>query len=412
MMAKKRSRHVLTLMAFALVAVALGFAFWPRATLVDIGTVSLRNLQVTITEEGRTRVHDAYTVSAPITGRLLRVTAEPGDVVVQGETVLAQLLPVSPALLDVRTREQARAAVAAAEAGLRMARADWNKSVADEELALKEQARLATLLQQNIATQAQYDQAERNLRAAQAAKNTAQAAIAMREAELAMARTRLIEFNHDPAGDLVGYRDMTPMALKAPIDGQVLQVLQKSETTVTAGAPILEIGDTGNDLELVVELLSSDAVQVEPGNPVIISNWGGEENLTGVVERIEPWGFTKYSALGVEEQRVNTIVQFTGEAEAREKLGHGYRVEVSFIIWQQQQTLTLPASALFREADQWAVFVVSDHQVRKQPVQIGKSNGQYAQVLSGVSEGDQVVLYPGLDLLDGMRVENRRGRFL
>lgn len=409
MAAKKQSRLWLSVLASALIAVALGFAFWPRPTMVDIGSAAVRDMQVTITEEGRTRVHDAYTVSAPITGRLLRVTAEPGDVVAAGESVIAQLLPVNPALLDVRTREQARAAVAAAEATLRMARADWNKAVADEELAAKEQSRLALLLKDKTVTEAQYDQAERTLRSAQAAKNTAQAAIAMREAELDMARARFIEFNDGPSGMSAQADAAGPLPLLAPISGHILQVLQKSETTLSAGTPILEIGDTDNDLEVVVELLSSDAVQVSTGNRVMISNWGGDEVLHGVVERIEPWGFTKYSALGVEEQRVNAIVQFTGDAGARAKLGHGYRIEASFVIWHSDSVLTVPSSALFREGNQWAVFVVRDQRATMRTVAVGKNNGTYAEVLSGVEPNERVVLYPGLDLLDGMRVENRSG---
>lgn len=388
-------------------AAALAYAFWPRPLIVDIGQIRRGPMAVTIDEEAKTRVRDAYVVSAPVAGRLLRVEVEPGDAVTGGETAIARMLPLPPSALDIRTREQARAAVAAAEAALRVARADLNKAMADKELADLDLDRARKLRQSGTVAQAALDRAEQSWRSANASLDTAAAAISMREADLANARARLISFTEHPAASNGLLQGEDAIALTAPVSGRILQVMQKSEITVAAGTPILEIGDTANDLEIVVELLSTDAVQVSVGDRVIIEKWGKPYPLSGVVERVEPWGFTKFSALGVEEQRVNAIVSFTDPRERRQSLGHGYRVETRIVVWEREDTLIVPSSALFREAGEWAVLAVVGGRARLQPVEIGRSNGVDAEVLGGLEADQHVVLYPGPGIGDGARVKQR-----
>jgi HlyD family secretion protein len=324
-----RTRYWVMGLVAVLLGLALIWAFWPRATLVDMGEATRGDIAVTVDEEGRTRVRDAYIVSAPIAGRLMRVDVEPGDSVTGGESVIARLTPAPPSALDVRTREQARAAVAAAQAGLRLARADLNKALADRDLAEAELARARELAESGAGSQARLDAATRGAKAAAAALDTARAAISMRQAELARARAQLISFSQDPApigpaGGENGDGDGT-MSLRAPISGRILRVMQESETVLAAGTAIMEIGDITNDLEIMVELLSSDAVRVSAGDRVIIDGWGGDETLSGTVARVEPWGFTKFSALGVEEQRVNAIIRFDSPLSRRSAMATASR---------------------------------------------------------------------------------------
>lgn len=406
-MARKRSRPYLTAAAAVLLGGALAFAFWPRPTTVDIGTVMTGPMTVTIDEEGRTRVHDAYIVSTPVAGRLLRVDVEPGDPVVRFDTVVASMLPSNPAALDLRTREQARTNVAAAEAALRLSRAELNRAIADRELAEAQLARTRTLRQNNTVSEAALDRALREARAAVAAYDTAEAAIEMRQAELDNTRAQLMGVG-DPQGanGAASNGPQSEIPIRAPASGRVLRVIQQSETTLPAGAAIMEIGNVESDLEVLVELLSTDAVQVAPGDPVLIVDWGGEATLNGVVARVDPVGFTKFSALGVEEQRVNTIVRFVEDAH-HAGLGHGFRVEAKIVVWRDDAALIVPASALFRDGADWAVFHVEEGTATRRRVVIGRNNGTQAAVLSGLAAGDRVILYPAADLDDGSRVAQR-----
>lgn len=405
------SRFWLVLALGGLVLLALAYAFWPRPVLVDIGTAQRGPMLVTIDEEAKTRVSEAYVVSAPVAGRLLRVAVDPGDAVEQGQSIIARMLPANPPALDIRSREEGKAVVASAEAGLWMAQAELDKAEADRELAAEELRRARSLLADGLLSQAALDEAQHNYSAADAALRAARSAISQREAELATARTRLISFTNASQAQLStegeGFAADQTIPLLAPVSGHVLRVMQESETVVLAGTPIIEIGDITDDLEVVVELLSTDAVQVAPGDPVRILKWGGEGELNGVVERIEPWGFTKYSALGVEEQRVNVLVQFTDPVERRAALGHGYRVEVRIVVWEMADALTVPSSAVFRDGKQWAVFAVTDGRARRVPVDLGHNNGVQAEILQGLEAGREVVLYPAPSLVEGVRVEQR-----
>jgi HlyD family secretion protein len=391
-MAQKRtSRFYLTVGGVVLIVALLIFAFWPSATMVDMGRVTQGPMQLTIDEEGRTRVDDSYLVSAPAAGRLQRVEVEPGDRVIGGRTVVARLLP---APLDPRARVQARAGVAMAEASVRAARDEAARAAAERELAVSNLAREQKLWELESTSREALETARRDARTATAAAGAASATVAARQAELAGARAEL------SGGG-------TSIAIVAPASGRVLSVEQESEATLAAGAPIMEIGNIDGDLEVLVELLSTDAVRVSPGNRVLIENWGVDESLTGEVARIEPQGFTKVSALGVEEQRVNTIVRLTDPRIGEIDLGSGFRVEARIVVWEDRDAIIVPSSALFRDEGNWAVFVVADGRAEHRPVRIGRNNGTQAQVIEGLSEGETVILYPAAEVSEGTRVEQR-----
>jgi len=407
---RKRSRKVMTVLAAALLIGALAAAFWPRATYVDMAKVRTGPMVVTINEEGRTRVKEPYTVSSPVAGELQRVTVLPGEKVIGGETVVAEMRPSNPSVLDVRTREQAHAAVTAAEASLRVAEADLNAAQANREYAESELERFRTLVEREIVSQAALERAEQAARVAGANVDTARAAIAMREAQVINARAQLISFDDTGLANAVASEgaQLHSIALRAPIDGTILKVMHKSETTLPAGEPIVEIGDIEGDLEVVSELLSSDAVQVAEGDRVIITNWGGTDDLAGVIRRIDPYGYTKFSALGVEEQRVEATISFANSDADKGNLGHGFRVEVRIVVWEDEAALIVPSSALFRQHQNWAVFVEQDGRAILREVSIGRNNGVDAQVLDGVQASDRVVLFPSANLVDGARVAQRQ----
>lgn len=391
----------------AIIAALLLAAFWPRPVAVDLAEVELGDLVVTINEEGRTRVHDTYVVATPVAGRLLRVGVEPGDPVVQGETVIARMLPTNPSVLDVRTREQARAAVTAAEAALRVARADLNKAVADLALAESDLERAESLVQNNRISEAALDRAQRAAKVSEAIVDSAEAAISVRTAELANAQAQLISFDDKGLASAIEGKSIEAIPLQSPATGRVLQIIQQNETTLPAGAPILEIGDIDGDLEVVAELLSSDAVKVSVGDRVILDKWGGPQPLRGTVQRVDPLAFTKFSALGVEEQRVNVIISMEDVNGLQGRLGHGYRVEVRIVALEETQVLIIPASALFRSEDGWSVFVVADGEIAERAVEVSASNGVQSSVESGLAEGETIVLYPSAGLTAGTRVVSR-----
>ena len=408
-MAKRKiSRRVLGLAVLLVIGGLLAAAFWPRPVLVDLGAVTRGPMELRVTEEGRTRVRDSYVVSAPVEGRLSRVAVEPGDEVDRGVTVVARMSPINPVAYDLRTREQAIANVNAAEAALHLAESERRAAEAALELADAERDRMERLAEQGNVSEQALQRAVTEARAAAARLETALATIAMREAELGNARAQLIGFD-GVTGDLresaTDREDDIP--LYAPIDGVVLQVFEPSETTLGPGAPILEIGNIRRDLEIEAELLSADAVQVSAGDPVVIDDWGGPP-LDGHVRRIEPFGVTKVSALGVEEQRVRVHVAFDDPEVPRGSLAHGYRVEVNIVVWRGEDVLQVPTAALFRDGDGWAVFVARDGRAALRAVEVGRMNEDVAEVTAGLAEGDRVVLYPSAGLQDGVRIAERQ----
>lgn len=406
-MSRKHTRSILTVSTVALLAAGLFYAFMPRAKLVDIGAVTMGPMSMSIDEEARTQVHDTYVVSTPVAARLLRVHVEPGDPVIADDSIVAHMRPDFPAALDARSLEQAGAEMIAAEARLRSAYAERLRAVADKALADRELVRIRRLRKNNSVAESEMDRALRATQAADAALESAEASIAIAEANKSSANANLVTFDDQRYATDKQNSGSNEIVLRAPTNGQVLRVLQTSETTLPAGTPILEIGDIHHDLEILVELLSSDAVQVKAGMSVDIVDWGGSDTLNAVVKRIEPWGFTKVSALGVEEQRVNALVQFVDPLPESANLGHGFRVEARIVIWHDDDTLVVPSNALFRQDGQWTVFVVEDGTAQLQTLKIGRNNGTQAQVLEGLEEETQVVLYPSSELIDGDQIMQR-----
>lgn len=395
--------------ALLLVAAFFAYAFWPRAVSVDIAVIERRPMMVTVDEEAKTRVRNDYIVSTPVAGRLLRVDVEAGDPVISNETIVARIAPASPPVLDVRTEEQAKATLAAAEAALALAQAETKKASADVIYTKAEVERYRELRPVDAVSQSQLDSAERAWRTAAAALEMARANVNIREADLNNAQSMLMTFDEaEQLSFAINPHPREALEIRSPISGRVLRVIEESETVLPIGAPILEIGDPLSDLEIVAELLSTDAVKIRPGDRVIIEKWGGETSLEGEIERIEPWGFTKFSALGVEEQRVNAIINFKGDERDHEVLGHGYRTEVRIVVWQDDDALVVPASALFRINGDWAVFEVINGRARMTVVDIGRNNGTDADIQSGLTENDSVILYPGNQVTEGVRVKKRQ----
>ncbi len=377
------------------------YSFRPRPLPVDLATVSRAPLAITIDEDGYTRVRNVYLLSAPVTGHLLRIDAEVGDAVSADASVVARMSPGDPSLLDRRSQQQAEAAVTSAEATLDLARAQLRKAHSQAEYARSDLVRARDLAADNNLSASELEQVELAARTAQAGRETAQAAVRLRQAELANARALL-------APVAARGRPLAQLELRAPASGRVLRILQRGEGLVAAGTPLLEIGDPA-ELEIVTDLLSRDAVAVPEGAPVRITGWGGEQSLEGRVRRIEPLGFTRVSALGIEEQRVNVLIDLLSPHGDWARLGHGFRVEASILTWQGDDVLQVPTAALFRQQGRWAVLVPEAGVARLRPVSIGRQNGRQAQVLEGLSNGEQVIVHPSERVEDGARVVEREG---
>ena len=378
-----------------LVVIAIAWAMRPRPAVVDTAEIARGPLRVTVDEEGETRLRRRFLVSAPVSGRVQRIELRPGDRIVKGQTTLAVMRSATPAPLDARTRAGAEAAVQGGEAVAARARAEHQRAIVERDRARTEAARVRALFDAGYAPKDAAEAAEAQHRAAEEAVRAAEAAIRAAEFDTAQARAALLSGADAASG--------RPVTLTAPIDGLVLRRLQESEAVVAAGTPLLELGDL-RDLEIVADLLSTDAVAVRPGAAVVVERWGGPHELTGVVERVEPAGFMKISALGVEEQRVNVVIQFDEPVERRTTLGDAFRVEVRIVVWEKADVVKVPTSSLFRVGADWAVFVVADGQLRRRAVQIGQRNDRDAEVLGGLTPGERVVQYPGESLADGVRV--------
>jgi HlyD family secretion protein len=383
------------LAAVLAVAVLLGVALWPRAVAVDVAAVSRGPLRVTVEHEGRTRAREPYVVSAPVAGRLLRIELQPGDTVRKDQTV-ATFLPADPGLLDARTRAEAEAQVAAAQAAVGRAQAAARAATATADRARSEAERQRALAAQRITSKEAFEAAETSAREANASLHAAEFEARNAEEELAAARAQLVQ--HRRPGTAA------TLEIRSPISGVVLTRIQRSEAVLAAGTPLLQLGDP-HDLEVVADFLSSDAVKISPGDPALIEQWGGDRPLDARVRRVEPSGFLKVSALGVEEQRVNVLLDFADPAERWRRLGDGYRVEVRVVIWQHPDVVKVPTSALFRSGEQWAAFVVEGGRARRRMVELGQLAGLEAQVLSGVVPGDRVIVHPGDAVSDGTRVK-------
>lgn len=368
--------------AGAALALLLTWFAWPRAQEIEAAVVDRGIVRHELTDEGSTRIHDVFVVAAPVGGELQRLELEPGDVVERGQ-VVATIVPADPTLLDARVAAEARATIAAAQAGLTGAQADY-------ELARRERERVVVLHGRGFASGAALD-------AANASLSAAQANVAARRAELARARA---------SASGVPARARAPRLVRSPAAGRVLRVLQESEIIAPAGAPLIEIGDPG-DLEIVAEFLSQDAVAMRPGARAFIENWGGDEPIPARITRIEPYARTKISALGVEEQRVGVILRLELPQQAP-PLGHGFRVDVRVVLSETANALRVPTDALVRDGAGWAVFVIDRGRARLRPVTIASGGGDFRAVRTGLREGERVVLFPPDDLASGARVRAAR----
>ncbi len=383
----------------AVIAAAFIWAMWPKPVQVEVARVTRGPLQVTVDEEGKTRIKDVYTVSAPITGKLLRVSLDPGDSVRKDETFVAIIEPTVPPFLDVRTLRELEAHVAAARAAVALAEAEIRQAQSELEFAEAELERARALSRTKTIAERTLEKARLDADTRQAALARANSNLEVRKRELESAQARLIAPEEGLKGEVP---EGCCVRVRAPVSGRILRLIQESEKVVAAGTPLVEIGDAAN-LELVVELLSADAVKVAEGALASIEGWGGSP-VTAKVTRIEPAGFTKISALGIEEQRVRVILDIAGDGKVPERLGHDFRVFVRITVYQSADALRVPISSLFRKGEQWAVFAVEGSRARSAAVEIGHRNTAFAEVLSGMPQGAVVILHPSDRIADGVRV--------
>jgi HlyD family secretion protein len=395
----------LLLVVAGLLAMAIAAALlWPRSVPVDVATMKRGRFELTVEEDGTTRVRERYVVSAPVMGTVLRVDRHAGEEVSRGELLLS-IVPTAPTLLDARSRQELGERVGAAEATARRAAAVLERTrinLAQEQVELARVQRLSTAagLSQTDIERAQLavDMRIKEMAAAEFGHHLA-------EHELEMARTALLRLR-DPRRESGASGE--PWEIRSPVQGRVLRVLQESEAVVSAGTPLLELADP-NDIEVVVDLLTVDAVRVAPGARVSIERWGGDMPLEGRVRLVEPSGFTKLSALGVEEQRVNVVVDIVSPAERWRSLGDGFRVDARIAVEERDDALVAPSGALFRDGDGWAAYVVEGGRARRRAVAVGARGERESVIDTGLAEGSQVVVYPSDAIADGVRVRPRPG---
>jgi HlyD family secretion protein len=386
----------LTLVAAVIVG-GLAWGFRPRPIGVDVEPVVRAPLRITVEEEGRTRVKDRYAVTAPVDGYARRIELDVGDPVEPGQ-LLVELEPVRSRVLDPRSRAEAEARVAAARSNLARAEAEARRAEAEADQAMIEYRRQKELRARELVAQSRLDEAASAMRATQAAGKAAESAVDVSRYELDAALTAL---NYSAAVPDAGPKET--VLVSAPVAGRILKKIHESEGLVSGGQPLLEIGDP-TLLEVEVDVLSKDAVRITPGGRVLLERWGGDEVLEGRVRTVEPTGFTKISALGVEEQRVLVIVDIVSPPGEWSRLGDGYRVEAAFVVWEEDNVLQIPASALFRHKDGWAVFALDDGRAGLREVRAGRSNGLQTQILEGLAEGGAVIVHPDEAIEDGSRV--------
>jgi HlyD family secretion protein len=393
-------RKIVLLAILAAVALAVAYGFMPRPVAVDALEVRRGPMSVTLEEEGKTRVIDRFVVSAPVAGFARRIELNAGDPVKRGQ-VLVALEPLRAEVLDPRKRAEAEARVKAAEAALKEAEEEMAASRASADYAEAELRRIQGLHEKGYVSMGEFEQAETDARLAGARLRSLGFAVDVARFELEAARTALLYSAAEGTGGL-----KRRVAISSPVHGRVLKVQHESEGVVAAGEALIEIGDP-RALEVEVEVLSDDAVRIGPGTRVLLERWGGAGPLEGRVRAVEPAGFTKVSALGVEEQRVLVISDIVSPPERWERLGDGYRVEARFILWEGEDVLQAPSSALFRHEEGWAVFVMKNGRALRRQVETGRRSGLSAEVLSGLSEGEMVIPHPDRSIEDRTRVKLR-----
>ena len=388
-----RRKHIVSLLIAAAVLVLVVRAFMPSPVLVDTGTAVTGPMSVAISEEGRTRVKQRYLITAPASGRLARPQWNEGDRVGRGEA----LARITPSPLGSRESAEARARIETAEALVREAEANVARARVEQEEAVRGRERAEKLAASGSISR---ERLERAVHAATVTERSLESSLYRHRAavsELEVAQAALLALREE-RGDAKAI-----LSVSSPVDGRVLRLFEESERVVAAGTPLLEVGDPG-DMEVMIDVLSTDAVRVEVGHTVWIEEWGGPDPLSGKVSRVEPAAFTRVSALGVDEQRVNVIVDLD---ETPPELGDGYRVTGRIVVWERTDVLKVPSSALFRIDEDWGVFVVEDGAAASRIVSVGQRNGIEAEILEGLAEGDQVVLHPGARISDGLGVESR-----
>lgn len=370
-----------------------------RPVRVDLETVTRGPIRVTINEDGQTRVTDRYVVFSPLEGQMERINLKAGDPITQGQTILARIDPSDPSLLDARTRAGAEARINAADAAVARSEAQLVASKSSLEYAQSELSRLTRAGEEGAATPQEVDDAELAVVLRSQEVRSAEFALQIARFELEQARAALVESTPDDAA-------RAPFEIPSPITGRVLRVLRDSAGVVAPGTPLLEIGDTTR-LEIQVDVLSQDAVRIAPGDEVLIERWGGDATLGARVRLVEPSGFAKVSALGVEEQRVYVIIDFADPGAVRDRIGDGFRVEARIVVDEAGDAVLAPSGAVFPHQDGWGVFVATNGHARLRPIEVGLRNDLHVQVLAGLEPGERVVVYPSDRVADSARIRVR-----
>jgi HlyD family secretion protein len=387
----------------ALLALA-GLLVWvavPGPVPVETAVVTRGRFVASVQEDGKTRVRERYVVAAPLAGRLTRIRSKVGDRVAADEAI-ATIMPSPAPLMDPRSRRDAEERLGTAEANVERSKAVVERSRAQSEQANTDLARARTLAERGAATAQALERAELAVRLAERDMRAAEFLNHAAEHEVSQMRALLARYGR------AGNSDESPesWSVTAPIAGVVLRIAQESETIVQSGSPLLDIGDP-RDLEIVVDVLSTDAVEIRPGAEVTIDHWGGEAPLAGRVRRVEPAAFTKVSTLGVEEQRVNVLVDILSPPEQRARLGDAYQVDAAIAVFSQDDAIIIPSGALFRRGDAWNVFVARDGRAEQREVRILRRSGRLAAVASGLNPGEAVIVYPGDRVAPGSRIGPR-----
>lgn len=393
----KKKIYIAVFLAVLALLVVYGLA--PKPVSVETAKAQSAPLRVTIDEEGKTRVTDRFVVSAPVAGYLRRIGLKAGAIVEKGDAV-AELEPLRSEVLDPRSRAAAEAEVSAAEAAVKAADENARARQAEDEFARKELQRAKELFDSGYVTKSAFDETQSRARQTEANLLSARASVRAARSELQKARASL---GYSPAERVAGASGRV-VKVEAPVSGRILRVHRESEGAVGTGEPLIDIGNTGL-LEIRSEVLSSDTVSLRPGMQVVIERWGGNKPLEGKVRTIEPAAFTKVSSLGVEEQRVLVIVDITTAPELWQGLGDGYKVETRFVTWEDDKVLQVPSSALFRKGSDDALFVVEGGRAVERIVRIGHRNGLAAEVLSGLKEGEEVIIHPDDAIRDGSKIK-------
>ena len=399
-MAKLRN-HLGLIIGIIIIAVIIGVGFIPRPVLVDVVIAKRAPLQVKVEEEGKTRVIDHFILSAPVDGFARRIDIDVGDAVEKDQQIV-YLEPLRSAVLDPRSRAEAEARVSAAIAASNAADRNARAAEAEAQFAEDELARFKRLFESKTIPLDRLQQSEAEARRTRANLESAKFAVQVAQFEKTAAEAALSYSAAQEAGE-----EPETVSIKAPVSGRVLKIHHESEGVVNKGDPLLDIGDP-NSLEVEVEVLSRDAVRISPGTKVLFERWGGEQTLQGEVRTIEPVGFTKISALGVEEQRVHVIVDIISPREQWQRLGDGYRVETSFILWEGEDILQVPSSALFHHENSWALYVIRDDRAQLRKVEIGQRSGISTQIMTGIEVGEKIINHPGDNISSQTRVRSRQ----